>query len=114
MQGIYIDKELKEKLLNDPINEQYMDLLHTFNKKLSFLQTQRRVDPNNKTSQELEPKFAKILDAVLFRLQNFLMEIIKGCKDIALVRKIHKDLIKVGFSYHFFFKHRPSIVFLCF
>jgi hypothetical protein len=37
MQGIYIDKELKEKLLNDPINEQYMDLLHTFNKKIVLL-----------------------------------------------------------------------------
>lgn len=91
------------------MNEAYLELLQTLNKKIAYLETYK-FDSQIKACVELEPKMHKLTNEVINRIRKFLLDSIHACKDIELLRKTHKDLIKLGYFYHFMFIHKSGII----
>lgn len=108
---IHIPMEMQDFLLNGDVNEMYQEYLIEFNRKVSFIETQKAVegDDHLMAVQDLEPVIRAMQDRAVAKTRAFLIaQFSSRFRDTNDVKANHRELLKFSYIYQYLFKNDPG------
>eukprot|EP01117_Protostelium_nocturnum_P018395 TRINITY_DN7684_c0_g1_i1.p1 TRINITY_DN7684_c0_g1~~TRINITY_DN7684_c0_g1_i1.p1 ORF type:complete len:972 (+),score=390.64 TRINITY_DN7684_c0_g1_i1:90-3005(+) len=109
--NIHISEEMIDCLVNGQVNEMYQEYLLEFNRKVSFIETQKLIenDSHLKGVSDLDPVIKLIQDRSISKIKSYLSAYFyENFNDVNNISINHKILLRYARTYQYLFKMAPQ------
>lgn len=110
IEGITVPEYLHNHISSDEVNEAYFEYLVAFNRKISYVETNRVIDSKEVLAiKDVDQELLYLRNRAVSKLRHFMLNRINACKSYQMLKKLHKEFLNSTSLYQFLFKHAHGV-----